>query len=173
MSMHRLSAVLLLSYLPLTSFTAEAQQTSAPQPPAGSNWSRVEALPPHTGLHLTTDHGGHSCRVFAVNDDTLTCEGSGRTAGRVFQRAEIRHIKLTHYVRSTLVGAGVGAGIGAISGGIAGRSHCTASGGFNFCGIGIGAGGVAAIFGVGAGVLGAAIGGPTDFARGSSIYVRP
>ena len=168
--MYRRNLILpsLVALLALSSSQAQPMPP-VPQPPAGSNWSRVQALPPHTGLHLTTDHGGHGCHVFAVSDDSLTCEGGGRKAGRVFQKAEIQHIKLTHYVRSTLVGAGVGGGIGAIAGAIGGRTPpCT-----GFCFNILGPGAVAAIVGTAGAVVGAAVGGPTDFARGSSIYVRP
>jgi len=172
MSKQSLSAVLLLSLSTLVCLPAYTQGAAAPAstPLAGSNWARVQALPPHTGVHLTTDHGGHTCHVYTVTDDSLTCEAGGRKAGRVFQRGEIRHIKLTHYVRSTLAGAGLGFGLGAIAGGITGeKESCKSKPCFDI----VGPGAVAVVFGVGSMLVGAAIGGPTDFARGSSIYVRP
>jgi hypothetical protein len=150
-----------------------AQQTapSVPQPRAGSNWERVKVLSPNTKLHITTDHGGKTCRIFAISDDTLTC-AKGSKAGAVLQRSEIKHIKLTHYVRSALVGAGISAGIGAIAGGIEGSGNeCKA--GQTFCFNIFTGTDVAVIFGVGAGVVGTVVGGTTDLARGSSIYVRP
>lgn len=147
---------------------------STQQPPAGGNWQRVEALPARSKVHITTDHGGHSCRLFSVTEDALTCEAGAGRAGRVIQRTEVQHIKLTHYVRSTLVGAGIGGGIGAITGGIGGRSKpCPSGQTLCFNGIGIGAGGVAAIFGVAGAAVGSVVGGTTDLARGSSIYTRP
>ena len=129
----------------LTSLAAvgHAQQTPPATPPiAGGNWARVQALPAKAKVHITTDHGGHTCRIFAVSDDALTCAKgmSSNAAGTAYQRAEIQHIKLAHYVRSTLVGAGVGGGIGAISGGIAGRTKpCPTGQGFCLNGIGIAA----------------------------------
>ena len=153
-----------------------AQQTppSTTQAIAGSNWERVKALPADTGVHVTTDHGGKTCHIFAVTDDTLTCAKGSNAAGAVLQRTEIKHIKLTHYVRSALVGAGIGGGIGATVGAIAGRTKpCPAGGGFCLNGIGLGPGTVALVFGVGSAVLGSVAGGATDLARGSSIYTRP
>ncbi len=166
---------LALSLAALAALPCRAQQPGGEgsHPKAGSNWERVKALPPKTNVHLTTDQGGKTCHVFAVSDDTFTC-AKGSAAGDVIQRAQIKHIKLTHYGRSTLTGAGIGGGIGAISGAIGGRTKpCPAGQGFCLNGIGIGAGGVAAIFGVAGGLLGAAIGGPLDITRGSAIYVRP
>jgi len=153
---------------------AQPTPPAAMQPPAGGNWERVKALPAGTKLHITTDHGGKTCRVFAVTDETLTCAKGGNKAGAVLQRTEIKHIKLTRYVRSALVGAGIGGGIGAISGAIAGRGSsnpCAAA--ICISDIGSGPGSIAEIFGISAGVVGSVVGGTTDFARGSSIYTRP
>jgi hypothetical protein len=140
----------------------------------GHNWANVKALPPNIKVHITTDHGGKTCRIFSVSDDLLTCSKGNHTAGDAVQRTQIQRIKLTHYIRSTLIGAGIGGGIGAIAGAIAGKTKpCPPMQTFCLNGLGIGAGGVATIFGVGAGVVGGVAGGPTDFARGSSIYTRP
>jgi len=150
-----------------------AQQVpSATQPPAGSNWEHVKALPANTKVHITTDHGGKTCRIFAVTDDTLTCAKGGNTAGVELQRVEIRHIKLAHTLRSTLVGAGIGGGIGAAAGGVAGRGNGCQSA-QSFCLNIVSGADVAAIGGVAGAVLGSVVGGTTDFARGSSIYTRP
>ena len=172
MSFRLASSVLLLSFLVSnTTATSLAQQApaAASQPKAGGNWQSVQALPARTKVHITADHGGQTCRVFSVTDDALTCEAGRGKAGKVIQRPEIRHIKLAHYGRSTLVGAGIGGGVGAVSGAIAGRRPaCT-----GFCFDILGPGAVAAIFGVVGGVVGAVAGGTTDMARGSSIYTRP
>ena len=152
--------------------TLQAQQPAAP-PAMGSNWASVKALPANTRVHVTLDHGGKTCRMFAVSDDALTCK-SGTGAGAVLERADIRHIRLAHYGRSALVGAGIGGGAGAIAGSIAGRSKpCPTGQNLCFSGIGIGAGGVAAIFGVGGAVVGSIAGGLSDMTRGSAIYTRP
>lgn len=162
------------AFLLTSSHAMRGQATiSAAPSSAGKAWQRVEALPARTKIHITTDHGGKTCRVFSVTDDALTC-AKGSSGGQEFSRSEIKHIRLAHYGRSALVGAGVGAGVGALSGAIAGREKpCPA--GQNFClnGIGIGAGGVAAIFGVAGALLGGTVGAGTDLARGSSIYIRP
>jgi hypothetical protein len=153
-----------------------AQQVpSATQPPAGGNWQHVKALPANTKVHITTDHGGKTCRIFAVSDDTLTCAKGGNTAGNELQRAEIRHIKLAHVVRSTLVGGAIGFGVGATAGAIGGRTKpCPTGQAFCSNGVGIVSGAdAAAIGGVAGAVLGSVVGGTTDFARGSSIYTRP
>lgn len=148
--------------------------SSTAQPKAGSSWQNVRALPANTKVHITTEHGGKTCRIFLVSDDTLTCAKGSNRPGDVLQRADIKHIKLTHYVRSALIGAGAGAGIGATAGAIAGRTKpCPAGQGLCLNGLGVGAGGVAAIFGVGGAVIGSVVGGVTDMARGSSIYTRP
>jgi hypothetical protein len=140
---------------------------------ASSNWERVKALSLKTGVHITTDHGGQSCHILAVDDDSLTCAKGGK-AGAILQRLEIKHIKLTHYVRSTLVGAAIGGGIGATAGAIGGRTKpCPAGQGLCLNGIGIGAGGVAVIFGVAGGIVGSIVGATTDLSRGSPIYIRP
>lgn len=165
-------AFLLLAF----SWVSQAQQKpdSGTQPGAGNNWARVKALPAHTKVHVTTDHGGKSCRIFAVSDETFTCAKGSNAPGIELQRKEIKHIKLTHYVRSTLVGAGAAGAVGAIAGGIAGRTKpCPPGGGLCLNGIGLGAGAVALVFGVGSAVLGGVVGGATDLARGSSIYTRP
>lgn len=141
----------------------------AQQPAAGGNWERVKSLPTRTKLHITTDHGGKTCRVFAITDDALTCAKFGGTTGTVLQRSEIKHIKLTHALRSTLVGAGIGGGLGATIGGIAGHTApCT-----GFCFNIIDGKTLALITGVTFGVVGGVVGVATDFARGSSIYTRP
>lgn len=139
----------------------------------GGNWERVKALPMYTNLHIATDHGGKSCRVFAVTEETLTCAKGGR-AGSVLQRAEIRHIRVTHYGRSTLVGAAIGGGIGAMAGAITGkRQPCSNPQSICLNGIGAGPGGVAAIFGAAGGLLGGVVGGLADLSGGRSIYIRP
>ncbi len=159
------------SRLSLALFLALSSVLQAQPPVAGGNWDSVKALPVKTKLHIATDHGGKTCRVFAVTDDTLTCAKGGGTAGTVLQRSEIKHIKLTHAIRSTLVGAGIGGGIGAIAGGIAGRTPpCPSTG---FCFNIVDGKTVALAAGFGAAVVGAIVGGTTDFARGSSIYTRP
>ncbi len=153
---------------------AQQFQGDVPRPGAGSNWEQVKALPVSAKVHISTDRGGTTCRLFKVTNDTLTCARGANAAGTVFQRPEIRHIKLAHYGRSTLVGAAIGGGTGATVGAIGGRTKpCPSSQGFCLNGIGIGTGGVAAISGVAGGLLGSVVGGVFDITRGNSIYIRP
>ena len=119
----RLSRVLRSPICAMLLCTGTGLCAQQPTPsPASSNWAVVQALAPKTKVHITTDHGGHTCRIFAVTADALTCDSD---KGRVIQRAEIQHIKLTHYGRATLVGTVLGGGIGAIAGGISGRTPAT------------------------------------------------
>ena len=62
------------------------------------------------------------CTLTAVDADTLACDRNYRfTVQKVlFQRAEIRTIKLTRRGRSAVIGAAIGAGAGAVAGGIQG-----------------------------------------------------
>ena len=169
--------VLLLAFVLLTCHSALLSQQitkDALKPNVGSNWERVKVLPVATTLHVKTDHGNKSCRVFAVTDEALTCAKHSNKAGTVLQRTEIRQIKLTRYVRSTLIGAGVGGGIGAIAGAAALKNEpCPPAQGFCLNDVGPGAGGGAAIAGVAGALLGGVVSGGPDLARGSAIYTRP
>jgi hypothetical protein len=150
--------------LPLLAIScALAQQ---PPAPSGSNWSRIQALPSGTSLHLSGKP--HTTCIFAsAEEDSITCTKSQKPI--TYPRAGITSVKLAHRGRSTLVGLGIGAGTGAIVG-FAGAS----SGGSNsFFGTNFLRG---AATGVGA-VIGGAIGTPigyfTDFTAGSTIYKAP
>ena len=81
--------------------------------PEGSNWQRVQALPAGTTVHVKANNTSTSCTLKAVDADSLTCT---RVKDLTFQRAEIRSIRISHRVRSTLIGAGVGAGVGVVVG---------------------------------------------------------
>jgi hypothetical protein len=163
------SIVVLLFAVCLSSARGQQAAPSEAKPIAGGNWANVKALPTGTKVHVTMDHGGKACRVFAVTEDALTCS-SGKASSAVLQRTEIQHIKLAHYGRSTLVGAGIGGGVGALIGAIGGRNQCSAK---SFCLNFISAGQLAAILAVPGVVLGGGVGFGTDFARGGAIYTRP
>jgi hypothetical protein len=137
------------------------------QAPAGANWQRVEQLPPHTRVHVSSDKMGRVCNVDSVDETSLTCS-SGRvvnTAHYTFPRAEIKSIKVTRYVLSKVVGAGIGLGAGAIigAGSVKGKVP----------GPGATSGEIVGILTLAGGVIGAVVGGPTDFLRGPTVYRRP
>jgi hypothetical protein len=133
---------------------------------AGSNWQRVQQLPLHTRVHVSADSKSRLCSIDKVDETQLIC-----SAGRVvesshftFQRGDIKSIKLSRQMRSTLVGAGVGAAAGAVIGVAINQgpnqfihfSNATVAG-------------VAAII---LAVPGAFVGLATDFARGPTVYRR-
>jgi hypothetical protein len=134
---------------------------------AGSNWQRVQQLPLHTRVHVSADGKSRLCSIDKVDETQLTCS-AGRvmeTSHFTFQRGNIKSIKASHQMRSTLVGAGVGAAAGAI------------------IGVAINGGGPdqlihfsnAEVGGVGAiifAVPGAVIGLATDFTRSPTVYRR-
>ena len=146
-----------------TALTANAQSAPAP---AGSNWSRVQALPPGTGLHI--NGLPHTTCTFASADaDNITCSKSGGKSV-TYARAGIKSIKLTHRLRSTLVGTGIGAGTGAIFGFAVGTDHS-----HGFFGDNAFRGAITLFFGTIGAVVGTPIGALTDFTAGSAIYKAP
>jgi hypothetical protein len=158
----------LATLLIFTTLAAAAQQLAAgPQqpalpptaPPAGSNWQHIQALPSGTNIYLTTRSGTMRCTLTAVDADSLTCT---RGKSTVFQRSEIKTVKLPHRGRSTAILGGVGAGLGvAVVKGLASSWGLrTAKGSVYAGGAGIGA----VVFGP--------IGYFTDFAR-STVYRAP
>ena len=100
---------------------ASAQAAAAP-PPAGSNWQNVQALPAGTSVEVQASKRHLACTLTAVDADTLACDRNYRFTIQkvVFQRAEIRTVKLTRRGRSAIFGAVIGAGAGAVAGGIQG-----------------------------------------------------
>ena len=135
---------------------AQAQAMSA-------DWHRVEQLPPHTRVHISSDKMNRLCLIDSVAEESLICS-SGHTTNS-FPRAEIKSIKVTRYVLSTVGGAGIGAGAGAIIGAAATTGKTN--------GIGATRGEVVGIFTLGGALVGAVVGGPTDFLRGPTVYRRP
>ncbi len=139
----------------------------AQTPAAGSNWQRVQQLPLHMHVHVSSDKMGRVCEIDSVDEESLTCS-SGRvvnTARYTFPRGEIKSIKVTRYVLSAVGGAGIGGGAGLIIGAAATQGKNST--------IGATRGEVIGIFGLAGGVIGAVVGGPTDFLRGPTIYRRP
>jgi hypothetical protein len=111
---------LLLALFLLASAIAAPAQT--PMPPAGSNWQHVQALPLGTSIHVDAKKSHALCDLKTIDADTLTCErdtGVG-TKEIIFQRPEIKNIKLARRGRSAVLGGLIGAGTGGLIGGLAG-----------------------------------------------------
>ncbi len=133
----------------------------------GSNWERVKHLPPHTRVHVAADNQNKTCAIDLVDDATLRCsKGKSQYS---FERGEVKSVKLTRYTRSTLVGLGIGLGAGVGVGAIAGHAQEKPNDLFP----GLSTEAYAAIGGAAGALAGAAIGGPTDFLRGPTVYRRP
>ena len=152
----------LLALTTLAAATAPAQQSS-PQPPAGSNWQHVQVLPAGSSLIVSARTGHTSCTLKSVDADSLTC-----THGKdiVLQRTDILTIKISRRGRSALIALAAGGGAGALLG-YAATSSCTPG---DLCILP--RGGVAVVYGVTFGLIGAITGGLTDFAK-STVYKAP
>jgi hypothetical protein len=153
------SLIVLLYLLPVTAL--------AQTPQLASGWERLKALPVHTRVHVSADKMSRTCNLVSVDDDTLVCSKSRlvSTAHYTFARQEVKSVKLTRYIASTLVGIGVGAGVGAILGRVVSPPNKNAF--LDFSSI------TRDAFTVGGAVAGGAAGGPTDFLRGPTVYQRP
>ena len=133
----------------------------------GGSWERLKHLPAHTRVHVAADSQSKVCAIDLVDDTTLQC--SKGLSQYSFARAEVKSVKLTRYTRSTLVGMGIGLGVGAGVGALAGHAQEKPNDFFP----GLATGAFAAVGGAGGLIVGAAIGGPTDFMRGPTLYRRP
>jgi hypothetical protein len=135
------------------------------------NWNRLKALPAHTKVHVAGDRQSKVCAIDMVDEATLQCsKGHSQYS---FVRAEVKSVKLTRYTRSTLAGLGIGLGVGAGVGAIVGRAADPPQPNAFLDFSGLGRDAITAIGGVGGLIAGGAIGGPTDFLRGPTIYRRP
>ena len=159
-----MNRTIVLSLVLASALSAIAAQQPA-QPPAGSNWQHVQALPAGTSLNVKSRTSHLACKLKSVDADTLTC-----THGKdlVFQRADILTIKIPHRGRSALIGAAVGGGTLAVIG-FASATNNTPN---SFFGPNFLRGPVTAVFGLGGGLIGAITGGLTDFTR-STVYKAP
>jgi hypothetical protein len=137
---------------------ASGQATAKP----GSDWSRVQALPPGTTLHVKAVKNGGLCHLKSTSAEGLICEGTG---GKSFHPvSDIRAVQIAHRGRSAAILGAVGAGVGV--GVVAASSKA----------IGFGGGAKGAVFagGVGLGALVfAPIGFFSDAFRGETIYSAP
>jgi hypothetical protein len=115
-------AILLAIPMLVASAISNAQTAVAPQQPAGSNWQHVQALPIGTSIQVRAAKRPIVCTLTAVDATSLACDHNYRFEVHklVFQRAEIRTVKLTRRGRSALLAAAIAAGAGATAGGIQG-----------------------------------------------------
>ena len=129
-----------------------------------STWSGVQALPIDTSMHINATHQHLLCQLKTVDADSISCTRNRGFGAKVytFQREQIQSIKLARRTLSTLAGVGIGAGGGAIVG-----AAITTNPNSWFRGDVI-----AATTGIGA-VAGAAIGYPSDFLAGPTVYRAP
>jgi hypothetical protein len=132
---------------------------------APADWQRVKMLPPHTKVHIDSEKMKRTCSIDSVTDDSLSCSSGNAVSS--FQRSEIKSIKGVRRLRSTLGGAAIGAGVGFIVGFAAAQGQPKDSF-IYFAPAAVG--GVIAVMGA---VPGAAIGAPTDFLRGPTVYQVP
>src|ERR1035437_4538396 len=150
--------------LPVLSAPAQQPTQQTVQPPAGSNWQHVQALPAGNSLNVNARTSHLACKLKSVDADTLTC-----THGKdvVFQRSEILSIKIPRRGRSTLIGLAIGGGAGSAIGFGVGTNNSNGFFGPNFM-----RGAVTAVFGVVGGATGMLVGGITDFTK-STVYRAP
>ena len=178
--MFSIQGVLLAGLLALGASPLFAQQLTSTNPstPAktnpsdsatlGDEWSHLKALPPHAHLHVASDHGGSTCYFISADDANLVCghRNAGPKGQHVFPRAEVRSVKLTRRVVSTVGGLG----IGLLAGGVIGSAAIRRTPGdeFNF-----GLAAARASCAVVGGLAGAVVGGTTDMFRGPVVYRHP
>jgi hypothetical protein len=154
---------IMLVVLLLCGASASLAQALASDP----GWDRLKHLPAHTRVHVAGDKQSKTCAIDLVDDATLRCsKGNSQYS---FTRAEVKSVKLTRYMRSTLVGMGIGLAAGAGVGAIVGHAQEKPNDFFP----GLSTEAYAAVGGAAGLVAGGAIGGPTDFMRGPTVYRRP
>jgi uncharacterized protein YcfJ len=147
---------ILLSLALMPGLSAPAQQPS--QPPAGSNWQHVQALPIGASIQVHARKSHANCNLKSVDADTLTCT---RGKDLIFQRIDILTTKIPRREHSALIGMAIGAGAGTIVGAASGRNGSFAPRDVS-----------AIAFGVVGAPIGAAVGALTDFAK-STVYKAP
>jgi hypothetical protein len=139
---------------------------------SADKWHRLAALQPGTHIHISSDKKSRTCFFASADDATLVCsrKNSGGTQYS-FARADVRTVKLTRYSLSTIAGIGIGAGAGfGIGAAIAPAVAPKSNSGLDFSGLDREA--ITILGGAFGLIAGGAIGGPTDFLRGPTLYRR-
>src|ERR1035441_4473956 len=137
---------------------------------AGSNWDRVKAVDPGTPIRLQGESGRRVfCDVLQVDDTQLICSRSRRilffpmSDRMVYQRKQVREVRLTRRLLSSVVGAGIGVGAGVGVGyGLENQATRAEDPGL-----------LQFTFGLLGGLVGEAVGQGTDFLGGPVIYRAP
>lgn len=166
-----LQLVIVLSIaIAASSITATAR---AQAPALADTWHHLSALQPGTHVHISSDKKSRTCFFESVDDATLICSRRHSAGTRyTFARSEVRTVKLTRYTLSTVAGLGIGVGAGLGIGAAVGQAVSPkTNSSFDFSGLGR-----EVITGIGGAIgfiAGGAIGGPSDFLRGPTIYRRP
>jgi hypothetical protein len=99
----------------MMSVVAATAQQSTPASPPGAKWQHVQALPEGTSIRLRATSRSAACKLENVDADSLTC-ASGTDKEVVFQRGEVKWIKIHHRGRSAAAGGAIGIGLGTGSG---------------------------------------------------------
>jgi hypothetical protein len=148
----------------LTAITAQTQT------PAGSDWSKVQAIPLDTAIRVSASGKTTVCRLTFVDQDLLRCVETQTLFffpirnDHEFQRTEVRSVKLSRQGLSTLAGAAIGAGAGAgIGAAIDAQAKDQAEEGHL----------LTVLFALFGGLFGSGIGKHTDFTAGPTIYRAP
>lgn len=139
-------------------------------PQAGSDWTKVQAIPAQTLIRVASPYRRPlACNFIAADDGSLTCTRTQTifffpvTRRILYRRADVSSIKLSRQLLSAVVGAGIGGGVGAgIGAGVQSQYSSREDGN---------------LLVVVAGFLGAALGGgigsSTDFLAGPTLYHAP
>jgi len=140
--------------------TASAQ--AVPNP----SWSRVQALPVGTNIHVKAKKST-VCALQSATADTLTCLHKESQKVDTFQLAEIKWVKIPHVGRSAAAGAAPGVVIAGVAGIVEATEHC----GLNtwFCGL---LPAIIGALGLAGAIIGGIVGALTDFTA-PTIYRRP
>lgn len=153
--------------LSLTFLLGSLVHAAAQAPAASAQWENLKKLPAHMRVHVASDKKSQVCVIDFVDDETLRCSrGSSQYS---FPRADVKSVKRVRTGRSALVGLGIGLVAGAGVGAAIGHSKEQPNGFFP----GLTTEAYTAICGALGLIAGGAIGGPTDFTRGPTLYQRP
>lgn len=157
----------LLAVLLLASSSAQSQSPTLPL----TDWNNLNALHAGETLKISDWHHSEVCEFATVDDTYLSCDHTRFilffpfTHRATFKRSEVRSVRESRVVLSTVSGAAIGAAAGAgIGFGLEGGSPATVSDTGHLLGL---------FFTVMGAYLGAAIGQHSDFLAGRLLYRAP
>ncbi len=139
------------------------------QQPAGSDWTKVQAIPAGTLIRVAAHRAPLTCLFTTADTDSLTCTRTTTlfffpiTRRLVFPKPEVASIKLSRQFLSALSGAGIGAGAGAgIGAGIESQYSSHEDGHL-----------ATVLFALLGGLAGGTVGSVTDFLAAPTVYRAP